>query len=111
MWELPTFTWLPCSLRTVASDRRREFRPVGKKKYEISPGGSSRRGGKGNTFVDELTAKIARTVSREEYSGETRLTPGQIAPYFARGDTNVFIGPNRALLASALRTLTRPLMP
>jgi hypothetical protein len=34
--------------------------------------------------------KLCVRVSREEYSGETRLTPGQIAPYFARGDTNVF---------------------
>jgi hypothetical protein len=37
--------------------------------------------------------KLRVRVSHEEYSGQTRLTPGQIAPYFAPGDTNVFIGP------------------
>jgi hypothetical protein len=36
--------------------------------------------------------KLRVRVSHEEYSGQTRLTPGQIAPYFAPGDTNVLLG-------------------
>ena len=37
--------------------------------------------------------KLRVRVSHEEYSGQTRLTPGQIEPYFVPGETNVVIGP------------------